>query len=190
MDLSVPTLIRFYFATTIIPIGIVCNTLAIIIFKRRKLNQSNIFGFLHLWLCLFDILSLLNQMVFAFLEYFNINIIAHSNITCKTLYGWVKYADHLSSFQTIIIALYLFITICYPNKRERFHQHKFKLILLMIILVALIDSFYIVYDKRAQYESYANITNVTNQVFIAYNCKTDFLLDFILVSGFLPETYN
>ena len=180
MDLSLKTLIRFIFATTIIPIGLVCNIIALIIFKRQKLNQRNIFGYLYSWLCMFDILSLLNEMVFAFLEYLNIELIAYSNITCKTLFGWVKYVNHLPSFQIIIIAFYLYVTICHHNKRDKFHKNRLKLILLMISFVTLVDLVYVIYDKHVIYNSYENKTTFGNKEIIEYKCETVFLLDFIL----------
>ncbi len=52
--------IRFYFAITVLPIGIIFSTIAFNIFIKARLNRNSIFGYLHAWLCVFDILSLSN----------------------------------------------------------------------------------------------------------------------------------
>lgn len=179
--------IRFYFATTVLPIGIIFSTIAFSIFIKARLNRNSIFGYLHAWLCVFDILSLSNEIIFATLAYLNIDAITYSTVTCKIIYGWVKYVNHLPSFQSVIIALYLYITICHQKRRDLIHKYKLFFILAMIGFVTFVDAFYSVYNKNKAIVEY----QITNRSFLlresiqSYSsnesyCEAPFLTDFFL----------
>lgn len=176
-------LIRFYFAVIVIPIGIASDILALIIFVRKKLNHNSIFGFLYAWLCIFNVLSLANESFFAILENYDIDLISYSNLTCKTLYGWVKYVNHLPSFQMILIAFYLYLSIAFPSLKQKIHKYKFMLIFSMILFVTIVNCVYVVYEKKLienqQIES-SNISNQNNSSTYISECKTEFILDFSL----------
>jgi hypothetical protein len=177
--------IRFYFSVIVIPLGISLNCISLIIFIRRRLNHNGIFGYLYAWLCIFDIISLLNELIFAIFEYINIEVVAHSKFTCKTLYGWIKYVTHLPSFQMIIIALYFYVSIAYHNQRVLFHKYKLHIILFMILIVTLINCVFIIYEKEIMEEiEIRNFNETINRTIIEYEikyeCKTEFILDFSL----------
>ena len=177
--------IRFYFSVIVIPIGIALNSISFIIFIRKRLNHKSIFGYLYAWQCIFDIISLLNELIFTIFEYKDIEVIAHSRFTCKTLYGWVKYVTHLPSFQMILIALYFYVSIAYHKERMLFHKYKLYIVLFMIVFVTLINCVFIIYEKEIMEEieiSYFNETiNKTLVGYqIKYECKTEFILDFSL----------
>jgi hypothetical protein len=177
--------IRFYFSVIVIPFGIALNSISFIIFIRKRLNHKSIFGYLYAWQCIFDIISLLNEVIFAIFEYKDIEVIAHSQLTCKTLYGWIKYITHLPSFQMILIALYFYISIAYNKQRILFHKYKLYIVFFMILIVTLVNCIFIIYEKKVMevFEiRYFNET--TNQTLIEYEtkyeCKTEFILDFSL----------
>ena len=181
--------IRFYFAILIIPLGVLLNFLAILVFIRRKLNKNSIFGFLNTWLCGFNLIDLLNEFIFSILSYNEIDPITYSSFTCRFLYGLIKYVNHLPSVHMIIMAFYLYITICHPTKKDFFGKHKFTIIIANLTLITIIDCIFIVYDRQMTEMESINSSNISYSIF---ECKTKQSLDFFIdwldlsIRAFIP----
>ena len=103
--------IRFYFAVSAVPVGIFLNAVSLSVFITKRLNNKNIFGIMYAWLCGLNFVCLTNEMIFALYGHFNINAFSVSDSTCKTVYGWVKFVTHVPSFQMILIAFYLYVSM-------------------------------------------------------------------------------
>jgi hypothetical protein len=191
-------IIEIYFAITVVPFGLILNIVSFFIFIRKRLNRNVIFGYLYAWLCLFDALSLSNEMVFGVLAIYKIDPTSYSELTCKTVYGWAMYVKHLPSFQMVLIAYYLYLNICTPRKKELIHRHKLTLVMSMVGFVTLVNLLYIFYGKEVgeigENASFANASNVTLDIHFKNDCTTltqiDFFLDMTNLSmrDFIPFT--
>lgn len=114
--LTVPDAIKFYFSVIILPIGILLNILsARIFFKYIQNNKSTNMGLLYGCLSCLNVVALINLLVFNILEYNDYNY-HYSAFTCKFLNVWEKVVLHFPSFQQVLIAFYLWLSICFPNK--------------------------------------------------------------------------
>ena len=170
--------IRFYFAVSAVPVGIVLNGVAFTVFVSKKLNNKNIFGYLYSWLCILNTICLTNELTFALLGFFNVNAFSISDSTCRTVYGWVKYVTHVPSFQMILIAFYLYVSICHPSKKEYVHKKKLLMILITMLFVTIIDCFFIIYSKEEIERNVIQIGLNETRVEIIYDCKANIMVDF------------
>ena len=169
--------IKFYFSVSFVPVGIFSNMLAFYIFQRKNLNHKSVFGELYSWLCCFNILTLLYKFITALLGYYEIDIVSISSFTCKTFFGFQNFINHLPSFQMILIAYYLYVSICSHKKRDLVHKYKNFFIFGNIIFVFLINCLYIVYERRPIYMEFSNISsNFSSQI---YECNIQYVADFI-----------
>ena len=129
--------LQFYFSVTTMPLGIVLNMITLLIFNRDKLNKKTNIGFLYSLLCLYNMIALLNQLIFNIIEYYHINLIDESDLTCKILSVWSTVIIQLPSFQLVLISIDLYTSISYSQK-VNFFKKKCLILINVIILFALL----------------------------------------------------
>jgi hypothetical protein len=169
--------VRFYFSVTAIPVGIILNGVALSVFVTKKLNNKNIFGYLYSWLCVTNIICLTNELIFSLFGHFDVEAFSVSDFTCRTVFGWVKYVTHIPSFIMILVAFYLYVTICHPNKKEYIHKKKLIMILITILFVTIIDCFYFIYSKVEIERNTIQIGLNETIEEIVYDCSVNMIID-------------
>jgi len=112
----IPNSIKFYFSLTVLPIGVVLNTVSGKIFFTYSLGKhSTNMGLLYGVLSTLNVLALINLLLFNILDYNQYNY-EYSEFTCKFMNIWTKVFLHFPSFQQVLIAFYLWLSICHSNK--------------------------------------------------------------------------
>jgi hypothetical protein len=112
---NVPNTIKFYFSVCVLPIGILLNALSIQLFLKNSLNKSTNMGMLYGCLSCLNVIALVNVLIFNILEFYEYDY-ESTEFTCRFMNVWTKMVLQLPSFQQVIIAFYLWLSICYPNK--------------------------------------------------------------------------
>lgn len=124
-------MILFYVSTFLFPVGILLNSIEIVIFQMKKFQKTTM-GFF------FTINSLLNITIILYLLIFipvatqNIYLHLKSNFTCKIYYFLLRVLYQASSWLNVLITADRFLFILFSN---RFKFQKNKKVLSFIILV-------------------------------------------------------
>ena len=140
--------LRYYFAITVIPVGIVLNVLSAYIFRRNKQMRNNSFAYLYSWLCVFDTLAIASEMVFAVGEYLDVELTLLSDGSCRVFYFWKEYVNHLPSYLELTIVVCLYAQISYPLQKNRLEDTRIRLILVNIGGTLLVDLIYFTYHLQ------------------------------------------
>ena len=111
----IPNNIKFYFSVGILPVGIVLNSFCAKVYFKKSLNKSTNMGLLYGCLSCLNVNALINILIFNILDYNQYNY-EESGLSCKFMNVWTKLVLQLPSFQQVLIAFYLWLSICYPNK--------------------------------------------------------------------------
>ncbi len=111
---DVPNTIKFYFSVCVFPIGILLNAISIQ-FLKNTLNKSTNMGLLYGCLSCLNVIALVNVLIFNTLDFYEYDY-ESNQFTCKLVNVWTKVVLQLPSFQQVIIAFYLWLSICHPNK--------------------------------------------------------------------------
>ena len=105
--------ISYYYLMITLPLGIVGNVISLYIYTRPNLNRKTNTGFLYAWLCVFNLLSILQ---YAFLTRSSILFNFTINLPCgmvdflrRTIYKWLSWMQVYISFDR-------FVAVYFPSK--------------------------------------------------------------------------
>ncbi|CAF0910358.1 unnamed protein product [Brachionus calyciflorus] len=130
--------ILFFVSVIIFPIGIIFNTLEIIIFRKPKFQKTTM-GFY------FTINSSLNLfIIFYLLIFIPPSIKGHylhlkSDLTCKFYYFFLRVLYQSSSWLNVFITADRLVFVLYPN-RFKFQKDKLKLSIFLFVFLLLIST--------------------------------------------------
>jgi hypothetical protein len=105
--------ISYYYLMITFPLGILGNLISLYIYTRPNLNRKTNTGFLYTWLCVFNLLSIL-QYVFltrsSSLFNFTINLpCGVVNFLRRTIFNWLSWMQVYISFDR-------FMAVYFPTK--------------------------------------------------------------------------
>ena len=156
--------IKFYFSAITAPIGVVINTISSITFFKKSLNKSTNMGILYGCLCILNIITLINFLVFDTLNYFNVDYYDYSEFTCKFLNIWIKIASQFPSFQQVLIAFFLCLQTSYLKLYKKAVSKTYWLNLALFSYIMLTAStnfgYYIGADPSLDLSSQINATKI------------------------------
>ena len=102
--------ISFYYLMITVPIGLIGNTVSFYIYTRPNLNRKTNTGFLYAWLCVLNILSILqyafltrSSVLFGYTPTFPCGLI---NYMRRTTFNWISWMQVYISFDRFVSVLY------------------------------------------------------------------------------------
>ena len=148
-------------------LGIICNTLAILVFQRKQLKKFS-YSFFWTVLLVFENLLLLFSFKHWTKEFLAVDIYTISQFYCS-LNNYLPYViGTFSIYVEMLIILDRFITIIYGKKCNIMKQKSFKIIVLLIMFVAsLLVNIKIFFDYRLDinHGKLTCITSVESKMF-------------------------
>ena len=124
---DVTNIIDLYYSAIIIPIGIFLNIVTIFIFARSSsvTKKNTIINLLYIGLSAYDILALLNSILFAqLLPSLNIYIVNFSIANCIALNWYRKIVGQSPSWVQVLITFERYLSVCYANKFQLFKSRR------------------------------------------------------------------
>ena len=112
---AVPNAIKLYFSLAVLPLGCILNAVSGRVFFKPTLNKSTNIGMLYGILCLLNVLSLFNMLIFNVLDYMQFNY-QYSEFTCKLMNILEKVPLQFPSYQQVLISFFLWLSISHPHK--------------------------------------------------------------------------
>ena len=110
---NVSNRISYYYLMTTLPLSILGNLISLYIYTRPNLNRKTNTGFLYAWLCIFNLLSILQ---YAFVTRSNILFNFTINLPCgvvnflrRTIFNWLSWMQVYISFDR-------FMAVHFPTK--------------------------------------------------------------------------
>lgn len=187
--------VNIYYTLIMLPIGIVVNVISLLVYSRKKLNKSSI-GTLYFLLCIFNIIALVESIIFKILIYLEVDFNKVSVAFCR-LFGVVQYTFlQLPSFQQALVSIEIFISVLFPKRFLKLRTKKNCVIFSFLIALGLfiLNCQFVMYnlhetsddqhafgdDVAMNFFAHFNITfpqNVTHTLDLLDSCKMDHLHD-------------
>lgn len=167
--------INFYFSTVIIPIGILLNSLTILVFtfgEKSKINVNSNITLLNIGHCTYDTLALLNSILFSqMLPSIGINVMNYSLSNCLALNWWRRTIGQATSWLQVVLTFERFVSVVYVN-RFTFFKSKFVVIGILFSTFTIlgfvnIGQFWFYIEAKQSVNNTANMT--ANQVCTSSN---------------------
>ena len=154
----------YYSNLTILPVGIILNTVSSFIFLRKKFSNTTM-GFYNIIMALVNNALIILGMIAYFSQALGNDYLLISNFSCLFLSYNLRLFSQMSSWLNVFITVDRMVSITYPNKYP-FLKNKTKLTLLILMMFALLgvlnipNLFYKV-DTVISYNSATNKTTIT-----------------------------
>ena len=126
--------IDFYYSVIVIPIGLFLNIVTILIFSRsnRVMQSSSNVHILYIGLSVYDILALLNSILFAqLLPSLGVYLVNFSQVSCIALNWYRKVVVQAPSWVQVLITFERYISVVYAN-RIRIFKRKLNIVLMLL----------------------------------------------------------
>ena len=137
---SITNAINFYYSAIVIPIGVVLNLASIYIFARSSsvTKKNVIINLLYIGLGAYDILALINSILFAqLLPSLGIYLVNYSAATCIGLNWWRKVVIQAPSWMQVIITLERYLNVVHANRSRLFKKKRNVTALLLSVFFSL-----------------------------------------------------
>ena len=160
---NIPDLLKKIFLPLIIFIGLVGNTISIMVFSRKSLKNHTTFRYL-LLISVIDICVLLTCSGDMLLQvYFNLNIRLLNDFFCKTHSFLVIFFTHSSSMLLACMSIdrALAITIKIDSKKSKI-QTVNRVFLILLILIGLLNLHFLIFTDIIYFENESSSINSTN----------------------------
>lgn len=117
--------LSLYFGIIVIPVGIFFNTVSMVVFCSKRLNNRTNTGYLTAGLCLVNNLALLVQLIICIYNMTDdskytlvssSNAIAHSAFACRVFGFSEHFFFHVPSIYQVIIAIDVYTTVRHPHQ--------------------------------------------------------------------------
>jgi len=132
--------INFYYSSIVIPIGILLNIVNIIIFSSNKQKNSSNQNILYIGLSIYDILALLNSILFAqLLPAIGITLTNYSNAACVYLSWYRKIVVQAPSWAQMLITFERYTSVVSFNNSNIF-KNKLNVVLMLISILILLTT--------------------------------------------------
>ena len=158
--------ILYYVYAVVCLIGLIGNMLALIVFSRKKF-QNSIFSTYFRILTIFDLLTLLIRVDYFFGKFFNISLRNFTDWSCKLMYFLIYCIPAISSWMLCLISLDRYISIVKHNKFLFRKKTRNQLLACLIIIIYNVCLFLIPQSSVHM----KNINEEMNQT--SYKCNND-----------------
>nr|QVK45684.1 G protein-coupled receptor [Proales similis] len=152
--------ITFVFTAVALPIAVLFNIANLLVFTRKRLNQTNM-GFLYVCQTLVDIMLLVfTTFTMGSTFIFGIEIARLSDFSCRMVLFMRQVTVHASSWMTVLISVDRFVFIRFPQ-RAQFLKNKSNWALIMaltLIAIAAVDAPNLAYYLNVTYSQSGNST--------------------------------
>jgi hypothetical protein len=181
--------INFYFSSVVVPLGILLNIFALVIFSRESLSNKHHMRVMYLSLAIFDTMALTNSIFFIqLLPSLDINLDEYSDFSCKLVTTWRRTVIQTPSWIQVIITFDRFRLI-FLNKKFNFME-KIRNIRLMMFgvffLLLLINSGHLAYYLSINNQN--DMLSETNQTSVSCTA-TPILLNITDVMNVILRSY-
>ena len=127
----------FYYMIIPAPIGILTNAISVIVFCRKKLNQTNM-GFYNVCIGISNIATI---FYYIFVQNskisFNVDLLTISDHACKMIYFFRRTVREISPAIETLLSLDRFLEVFYPKRFPLMSKKKFIFALICIIYLIL-----------------------------------------------------
>jgi hypothetical protein len=165
--LNISKTIFVYTYPVISIIGLITNSLAFVIFSRKKFHNTIFFIYFR-FILLFDIFSMMIPINKFFESNFNIYFRDFNQSLCKFRYYYIYVVYPISGWGLVVVSIDRFVSIAHPN---RFLIRK--KILFQIVICCSIFTFNLIYYIPMLFyflKETKNFNNQTNKTTISYKC--------------------
>ena len=119
--LGLPNDMLFIFSTATMPLAIILNIVSARVFFKRSLNSASTnMGLLNGTHCIFNVFSLAFSFIYNFMDWMNMTY-ESSDFLCPFNMFWTKFIGHLPSYQQVLVAFFMWLSIAYTNKYKQPH---------------------------------------------------------------------
>ena len=132
--------INLYYSAIVIPIGIILNFITCFIFARSSsvTKKNVIINLLYIGLGAYDILALINSILFAqLLPALGIYLVNYSPVTCIILNWYRKVVIQAPSWVQVLITLERYLSVCFANRFTLFKRKRNVIAMLLSIFALL-----------------------------------------------------
>lgn len=131
----------FYCSVILVPIGSILNILSLIVFLRKRFNQTN-YGYISSFIAFFNIVALIwNYVFYKYFKLIGIDLSIYSNLTCYFFRYFGRISQQFPIYIQVFLTFVKYFEISYPTNRKTFLLKKkvyINLIILGIIISILI----------------------------------------------------
>ena len=180
----------FYMAILIMPIGILFNFAACIVFIRKPLNQNTQRGFICFMLGLFNIVVLSTQLANFLTAAFDNPWYDLSQFSCKFVNLLLNVTLQLPSFQQCLITAETLLCVKYPSKFRSLRTRKaiclIMCILVVILVILNVEAFFYALHEEKIFNDASNRTEISTEC--ALSLRLSLILDImnILMRNLVP----
>ena len=147
----------YYFVITLVPFGILTNSLSIIIFLRKSLNTTNM-GFFNLLISTSNLITLTFYLfVMESMRIFHYDLAIESDFACKITYLLRRVIREIAPIIEIAMTLERFMSVYYPKRFRFINNRLFLLGLIGFIFVCFV---LISFENLFYYLEFNNSTRV------------------------------
>lgn len=130
--------INYWFILTVLPIGIITNTLSIYVFTRRALFEKTMMGFYYTNIAVWNVFTLVYQLfVMQYQNLFGFDLYAASEASCKIIYLFRRSIRHIPGSIECMLTLDRFFDVYYPTRFHKIIKNK-KIVFCFILFVFLV----------------------------------------------------
>lgn len=176
------TQINFYYSVTIIPLGIILNIISIIAFSNQP-NMPHNLNLLYIFLSIYDILALLNSILFAqLLPSLGIILFNYSTFNCVFFNWWRKVAVQSPSWMQVLLTLERHGSATWINKLNFMDKkiYIFAILALMQFILIIANSsiawFYILVSPVTTNSS-LNVSSTASNQYCTSSLTVSFITD-------------
>jgi hypothetical protein len=184
---------NYYICIIIFPIGFILNLVSIYVFSDKTLNSKSNMGYMHAFLCFFNLFPLVNPILLTqVLPRLSVYLVQHSNFLCKFLTFWQQFSLACPSFQQTVISFMFYLSVRFPIKYLNFQTNNKYLIVIAsmvsLLVLANMEQFFF----RAELVYVNSTSNFSVNISYAYICYASPDLTFaagissVLLRSFLP----
>jgi hypothetical protein len=170
--------IYFYNSVTVLPIGIGLNAICLFVFSKNSLNKKTSIGYLYAILSAFNILTLLNQVIYSAFIYYEVDLFSLSGTHCVLYNAAFSFFLHLPSTQQMIISLYMFFNVFNSNRWfSKYLGKKFYILAIffyvLILLVGKLPYFFFFVNAKIEHVNSTDANLNSTSLHYDYSCTTD-----------------
>jgi hypothetical protein len=146
---EISRLVNFYFPASVVSVGLLLNLITAGVFCTKNMRAKTNMSLLYVSLAVFDIMALLNSILFVqLLPSLNVNFSNISDTLCKILMVWRRTAIQTPSWCLVLITVDRFRSVCCPNKYKFLEKKKCLLLIIASIyaLLMLINSIHLTFS--------------------------------------------
>ncbi|CAF0791346.1 unnamed protein product [Brachionus calyciflorus] len=124
----------FYVNLSIVPIGLILNSISLVIFMSKRFNKAYFRNY-YILITLFDMLTLLAFFIHLFPIGINIDLHLTSNLNCKLTNYYLRIISKMSIWINVILTVDALIKLKYPKNELFQKKHTLTFLVLGLFLI-------------------------------------------------------